>query len=143
MTTLSEQQGDFVSRQRVAHLATVDAAGQPHVVPVCFVYHGGALWIAIDEKPKRSTRLKRLRNIGENPRVSLVLDRYDEDWTRLGYVLVQGSAIVLERGDARADVLAALREKYPQYVAMALEDRPLIRITPEQVSAWGALGNAR
>ncbi len=133
---LSEARAAFIERQRVAHLATADAAGQPHVVPVCFVYHDGALWIAIDEKPKRGTRLKRLRNIAENPRVSLVFDRYDEDWSRLGYVLVQGVACVIERGEREPQALAALRQKYPPYREMALEERPLIRVTPERVSAW-------
>ncbi|MDO8616795.1 MAG: TIGR03668 family PPOX class F420-dependent oxidoreductase [Dehalococcoidia bacterium] len=137
---LSEAQAEFVQRQRVAHLATADAAGQPHVVPVCFVYHLGAFWIAIDEKPKRSLRLKRLRNIAENPHVSLVFDRYEEDWSRLGYVLVLGKASVVPRGEGQPGVLAALRTKYPQYAGMALEERPLIRVTPERAVSWGAPG---
>jgi PPOX class probable F420-dependent enzyme len=108
-------------------------------VPVCFARHDGAFWIAIDEKPKRTTALKRLRNIEENPRVSLLFDRYDEDWTRLGYVLVHGAASVIEVGGSRAEVLAALRSRYPQYVEMALEERPLVRVAVERVVAWGEI----
>ena len=137
---LSEEQAEFVQRQRVAHLATADATGQPHVVPVCFAYHLGALWIAIDEKPKRSLRLKRLRNIAENPRVSLVFDRYEDDWSRLRYVLVLGQASVVPRGGEEPGVLAALRARYPQYAGMALEERPLIKVAPERAVSWGAPG---
>jgi PPOX class probable F420-dependent enzyme len=129
----------FVDSCRVAHLATADALGRPHVVPVCFAYTDGAIWIAIDEKPKTTARLKRVRNIEENPQASLIFDRYDEDWTRLGYVLVRGSATVLTaRPDCEA-ALAALRERYEQYRSMALEGRSLIRVTPERVTSWGDL----
>jgi PPOX class probable F420-dependent enzyme len=135
----SGNQFAFILAQRVAHLATADSPGRPHVMPVVFAYHGGAFWIAVDEKPKRTVRLKRLRNIEENPHVSLLFDRYDDDWLRLGYVLVQGMAAVLERGDQQPGALAALRERYPQYREMRLEERPLITVTPEKVSAWGDL----
>ncbi len=129
----------FTDSQRVAHLATADANGRPHVVPVCFASLDGRIYIAIDEKPKRSLRLKRLRNIEENPQVALVLDRYDEDWSRLAWVLVQGTAAVLDGGPERAQAIAALRERYPQYRSMALEERPVIAITVERVSSWGDL----
>ena len=129
----------FTESQRVAHLATADANGRPHVVPVCFAYLNRRIYIAIDEKPKRSLRLKRLRNIEENPRVALVLDRYDEDWSRLAWVLVQGTAAVLDRGPEHGRALTALREKYPQYLEMALEGRPVISVTAERVSSWGEL----
>ena len=135
---LSQVEVAFVGRQRVAHLATADARGVPHVVPVCCVYLDGSFWIAIDEKPKRTLRLKRLRNIEENPRVSLVFDRYEDDWSRLAYVLVQGEASVVP-GLQQPGALAALREKYPQYREMRLEERPLIRVRPRKVVSWGAL----
>ncbi len=136
---LTPEQLAFVLAQRVAHLATADANGEPHVIPVCFAYLDGCFWIAIDEKPKRSTDLKRLRNIRENSRVSLLFDRYDDDWSRLAYVLVHGTAEVLAEGAAYPEVLAALRERYAQYAGMALEQRPLVRVTVERVAVWGAL----
>ena len=137
--TLSAPESAFVERQRVGHLATVDAAGRPHVVPVCFAYAGERFYIAIDEKPKRSLRLKRLRNIAANPRVAIVFDRYDEDWTRLGWVLVQGTAAVIDGGPEHERALVVLRDRYAQYRSMALEGRPVIRVTVERVSSWGDL----
>ncbi len=95
---LASRELQFIQSQRVAHLATASADGRPHVVPVCFAYLDGHIYIAIDEKPKRSLRLKRLRNIEANPQVAIVLDRYDEDWSRLAWVLVQGTAVVLDSG---------------------------------------------
>ena len=136
---LSASELQFIERQRIAHLATADAAGRPHVVPVCFAYLDGRIYVAIDEKPKRSVRLKRLRNIEENPRVALVFDRYDEDWSRLGWVLAQGSTGILEGSAEHGRAIAALRERYPQYRSMALEGRPVIRVTLERVSSWGDL----
>ena len=138
--TLSVPQIAFVEEQRVAHLATADADGRPHVVPVCFAYAEARFYIAIDEKPKRSLRLKRLRNIAENPQVAIVFDRYDEDWSRLGWVLVQGTAAVIDGGTEHERALAILRERYAQYRSMALEGRPVIRVTAERVSSWGRLG---
>jgi len=135
----SQAESRLIESQRVAHLATADAKGRPHVVPVCFAYLDGHIYIAIDEKPKRSLRLKRLRNIEENPHVALVLDRYDEDWSRLGWVLIQGTASVIDRGRDHAQALEALRRKYPQYLEMALEERPVISVTVKRVSSWGEL----
>jgi PPOX class probable F420-dependent enzyme len=129
----------FIESQRLAHLATADASGRPHVIPVCFAYLDGGIYIAIDEKPKRSLRLKRLRNIEENPRVALVLDRYDEEWARLAWLLVQGTAAVFDSGPEHKRALAALREKYPQYRTMALEARPVISVTVGRISSWGDL----
>ena len=136
---LSAPESAFVERQRVAHLATADADGRPHVVPVCFAYADARFYIAIDEKPKRSLRLKRLRNIAANPRVAIVFDRYDEDWTRLGWVLVQGTAAVIDGGPEHERALVVLRDRYAQYRSMALEGRPVIRVTVERVSSWGDL----
>ncbi len=128
----------FLQRQRVACLATADAQGRPHVVPVCFVYLEGRFYSAVDEKPKRITRLRRLRNIAQNPRVALLMHRYREDWRQLAWVLVEGEATVLEGGEEHARAVAALREKYRQYRAMALEPRPVIRVTPERILSWAA-----
>ena len=129
----------FTGSQRAAHLATANADGRPHVVPVCFVYLDGRIYIAIDEKPKRTLRLRRMRNIDENPQVAIVLDRYDEDWSHLAWVLVHGTATVLDTGPEHSRALIALREKYPQYHVMILEDRPVISVTVERVSSWGEL----
>jgi PPOX class probable F420-dependent enzyme len=135
----SAEELHFTGSQRVAHLATADANGRPQVVPVCFAHLDGRIYIAIDEKPKRTLRLRRMRNIDENPQVAIVLDRYDEDWSRLAWVLVQGTATVLDTGPEHSRALIALREKYPQYRVMALEDRPVISVTVERVSSWGEL----
>src|SRR5258705_9856066 len=90
----------FLAQQRVGHLATADRGAVPHVVPVCFATAGDALYITIDEKPKRfgGTTLKRLRNIAENPVVAVVVDRYDEKWEKLGWVMLRGRAEILTEG---------------------------------------------
>ena len=129
----------FIQKQRVARLATADAQGRPHVMPVCFAYLDGSFYSVVDEKPKRSLRLKRLRNIEENPSVALVLDEYSEEWSRLAWVLVLGTAAVVEGGAERTRAIAALRDKYGQYRSMALEERPLIRIRPDRITSWDAL----
>jgi PPOX class probable F420-dependent enzyme len=140
---LDERARQFLDRRRVAHLATVGGAGAPHVVPVCFVVVGAVVYVAIDEKPKRfqdPLKLRRLRNIAENPQVALVADVYDDlDWSRLGFVLLRGVARVLVGGGEHAGAVVALREKYVQYREMALEERPVIAIDVEQVTAWGQL----
>lgn len=138
---LSDSERAFVEAQRVAHLATADGQGVPHVVPVCFALDGVTLYIAIDEKPKvgEAGRLKRLRNIAENAAVAVVIDRYDEDWTRLGWVMVRGTAEILERGDEVALAHALLRERYRQYQAMTLEGLPVIAMRIERVGRWGML----
>jgi coenzyme F420-0:L-glutamate ligase/coenzyme F420-1:gamma-L-glutamate ligase len=145
--TLSPGQVAFLVRQRVARLATADAAGAPHVVPVCFACSpGGAIYVALDEKPKDvpPTRLKRVRNILENPRVALVADRYAEDWSLLAFVLVRGRAGLLEQGTGEhADAVRLLRGKYHQYEEMPIEDNPVISIKPERVASWGALEGTR
>ena len=135
-------QARFLTSHRVGRLATVSGAGQPHVVPVCYAFDGTLLYTPIDEKPKRvgAGELRRIRNLRENPQVSLVVDDYDEDWTKLAFVIVRGRAEIVERGDERSEALALLREKYSQYRAMALEERPLLVIEPESVAAWGRVG---
>jgi PPOX class probable F420-dependent enzyme len=134
----------FLARERVAHLATADAGGAPHVVPVCFALVGECLYIPIDEKPKKSRdvrQLKRLRNILENPRIALVADVYDDaDWSRLGFVLVRASARIVEAADGEhAEAVRVLREKYGQYRSMRLEERPLIAGDVMAVTTWGRL----
>ena len=139
---LSQAQGRFLDARRIAHLATADARGVPHVVPVCFAIADRTLYITIDEKPKRQAGrpLKRLRNIAENPAVAVVADRYDEDWTRLGWVILRGKAELLSPGGAehaRAQVL--LCRRYLQLNAMHIETLPAIAVRVEDVISWGNL----
>ena len=127
---------------RIARLATADPNGQPHVVPVCFAYDGTAIYIVIDEKPKRTApqRLRRVRNIVANPKVAMIVDHYEEDWRRLRYTLVTGAARVIESGPDHIRAIALLREKYPQYRTMRLEGRPVVVISPAGMIAWAAEG---
>jgi PPOX class probable F420-dependent enzyme len=137
--TLSPEDRIFLEEARVGRLATASADGVPHVIPVCFVFDGTCVYSAIDAKPKRvaAPRLRRLQNIQANPRASLLVDRYDEDWTRLRYILVFGRAEILGGGSARERGLALLREKYPQYRTMPdFGQGPVIRLTPERVASW-------
>jgi PPOX class probable F420-dependent enzyme len=127
---------------RVARLATVDARHRPHVVPVCFAYDGKVFYTAIDQKPKRviPERLTRLRNILAAPQVALLIDKYDENWTQLWYILIRGKAklIPMSGHKERAWALRKLRAKYPQYTGRMLpNDAPIIRITPERTVFWG------
>ena len=123
---------------RRAFLATCGEDEQPHVVPVCFAVVDKLLYIAIDEKPKSGRPLRRLRNIAENAKVSLTADVYDEDWSRLWWVMLQGSAAVIARGAERPAVLSALRGRYEQYRSMRLEDLPLIEVTVTRILSWQA-----
>src|SRR5215475_4074636 len=125
---------------KVARLATLDAHGRPHVIPICFVWDGLVFYSAIDHKPKRvaPTRLTRMKNIRETPYVALLLDQYDEDWTRLWYVLVRGEAALVSSLVERKRAIRRLRAKYPQYnEGMLDDDAPVLRITPIRVVAWG------
>src|SRR5215212_327722 len=133
-----ETQAAWLATRRVAHLATAGPDGAPHVVPVCFAWDGQALYIALDAKPKRvaPTQLKRVRNILANPQVAFLCDHYDEDWSRLGYLLIHGTADLQGPGPEAAPAMALLREKYPQYRVMPIELQPVIRIVPERVTGW-------
>jgi PPOX class probable F420-dependent enzyme len=137
---LSQDQRRFLESRRAGHLATADAAGVPHVVPVCFAVRENAVYITIDQKPKGNPRaLKRLRNIAANPSVALVADRYDEDWTRLGWVMLRGRAEILDGGAAHDMAQKLLRARYPQYRRMQLAELPVIAICIERVASWGDL----
>lgn len=137
---LSEHQARFLASRRVGHLATADARASPHLVPVCFVVSDGALYITIDQKPKGDVRsLKRLRNIVENPLAAFVADRWDEDWTRLGWVMLRGPAEILTDGVEHDRAQALLRARYHQYRAMELDHLPVIAIRIERVTSWGDL----
>ena len=111
---LSEHQARFLAECRVGHLATADARATPHLVPVCFVVSDGALYITIDQKPKGDVRaLRRLKNIIENPVAAFVADRWDEDWTRLGWVMLRGPAEILTDGAEHDRAQALLRSRSP------------------------------
>jgi len=140
---LSKPQARFLASCRVGHLATADAQAIPHLVPVCFVVSGGALYVTIDQKPKGDVRaLKRLRNITENPVASFVADRWDEDWSRLGWVMLRGPAQILDDGAEHEQAQALLRSRYPQYRQMELSGLPVIAIRIERVTSWGDLSVA-
>ena len=129
----------FLRAARVAHLATADANARPLVIPICFAFDGKEFFSPIDEKPKRLSpqRLKRLRNIEENSQVSLVIDRWDEDWRKLAYILVSGQARILFSGQKHRKAVRLLRRKYRQYRSMAIDQRPMIVIRPARGKVWG------
>lgn len=127
---------------RVAHLATTDARRRPHVVPICFAFDGERFYTAVDDKPKDAAprRLKRVRNVQENPSVALLVDLYHEDWDRLGYVLVHGKAALVEEPEERRRAAELLKAKYAQYAEVDLNrpDRVLLRVEPRRVHGWWA-----
>jgi PPOX class probable F420-dependent enzyme len=137
---LSDAQRRFVETRRVGHLATADASGAPFLTPVCFTLTGEALYITIDEKPKRrDVPLKRVRNILENPSTAFIVDRWDEDWTRLGWVMLRGSAEILDNGAEHDRAQALLSAKYTQYRTMNLAGLPVIVLRIARVASWGDL----
>src|SRR6202795_3003324 len=127
---------------RVARLATLDAERGPHAVPICFACDRSVFYSAIDHKPKRvaPSQLTRLKNIKETPQVALLVDQYDEDWTRLWYVLVRGEAELVSAPEEHKRAIQSLRAKYPQYdVDMLPDDAPVLRITPVRITTWGKI----
>lgn len=136
---MTPEQRSFVEAQRVARLATADAAATPHVIPICYAVVDECFYFVVDEKPKRTRRgLKRLRNIAENAKVAIVIDEYADDWSRLAYLLVNGDAAIVDDRSEFARALAALRARYVPYRDMELrfESHPLVRITPTKVHFW-------
>ena len=131
----------FLEEQRVARLATVDGRGRPHVVPIVFVYADGNVYTPIDLKPKAvpAERLRRVRNILSNPHVQVLVDHYDEDWQRLGYVQLRGQAEIIEDGTEYRRAIRLLEGKYRQYEELPLEGRPGIKISIEKTVSWGEL----
>lgn len=137
--SLSESERAFAEAHRVAHLATADAGGAPHVVPLCFALERDCLYFVVDEKPKATRRgLKRLRNLSENPRAAIVIDDYDDDWTRLAYLLVQGSTSLVEEAEEYQRVVGLLRQRYRPYESMALTmaRNPMVRVRIEKTHFW-------
>lgn len=136
MTQLQDWELAFAEECLVARLGTIAKDGQPHLVPVCYAYVDEHFAIAIDEKPKRAGTLARVRNIERDPRVTLLIDRYDDDWTKLAWVRIEGRATVLQSRTDWPAALSALRSRYRPYETMVLEDLPLLRIRPERVVSW-------
>jgi PPOX class probable F420-dependent enzyme len=129
---------DLFASVPVARLATVDPSGAPHLVPIVFAVTGDVIHSAVDAKPKRTRHLRRLANIAANPRVSVLADHYEDDWSRLWWVRADGVARVLDDSPAG---LAALVDRYPQYRASPPAG-PFLEITVDRWSAWSALDSA-
>lgn len=129
-------QSALIHELRVARLGTIGPTGLPHLVPVCYALVDGRVFIPVDEKPKSSRNLARLRNIERDPHVSLLFDRYDDDWTQLAWVRIDGIATVAERGDSNRAALSELRARYHQYDSMELESAPLVSVAPLKLTAW-------
>lgn len=137
---LTEAQRRFLEDSRVAHLATAGRDGAPHLVPVCFCLDGTSLYITVDEKPKRTDiPLKRIRNIQENPAVAVTVDRWDEDWTRLAWVMLRGNAEILTGGLEHGAAQDRIRDRYQQYRTMDLAPLPVIAVRIGRVLSWGAV----
>jgi PPOX class probable F420-dependent enzyme len=140
--TISAKVRAALKAARVGRLATLDAAKRPHLVPICFVFDGVVIYSAIDRKPKRvlPARLARLRNIAHTPQVALLVDHYEEDWKRLWFVLIRGTAKLMSDAEERRRAIRSLRAKYRQYdKAMLADDAPVLRITPREVISWGKI----
>lgn len=148
MAFLEDPQRRFLANARTATLGTIAPDGRPRLVPVCFALVDGDpphVWIPLDEKPKSVADprdLARVRDIARDPRVTLLVDRWDEAWTELAWLRCEGTAALVEpEADAGAvRAIRALRAKYPQYATHALERRPLVRIRIERAKEWGLAG---
>jgi PPOX class probable F420-dependent enzyme len=121
----------------VAMLATVGGDGAPHLVPVVFAVHGNVVYTAVDAKRKSTRRLRRLANIEDNPRVSMLVDHYDDDWSKLWWVRADGVAAIHQSGEEMATGYALLRRKYLQYQRIAL-DGPVVTVEVQKWSSWQA-----
>ncbi len=122
-------------------MATVGKLGKPLVVPICFAFDGNFIYSPIDKKPKSVSagKLKRIRNIINNPNISLVIDEYLENWSMLYYLIIQGTAEIIDEGEEYENSLSMLSKKYDQYREMGLESlgAPVIKITPDKIISWG------
>lgn len=138
---LKQDERHFLEHQRVAHFATADDLGQPHVVPVCYAVLDNAVYFSIDEKPKRQPRrpLKRVQNILANPKVSIVVDRYDEDWQRLAWVMLRGRAELLQDGEEHKQAQVVLKTRYAPLREMRIDNLPVVKTTITAVTSWGAI----
>ena len=126
-----------ITSMTVARLATVGLDGRPHIVPITFAANDEALYFAVDRKPKRTTDLQRLRNIAANPAVSVLVDHYEDDWTKLWWVRLDGLARIFHEGSEFTLAIALLAERYSQY-RTAPPAGPAVKITIERMSGWSA-----
>ena len=139
----------FLVAARRAILATIDPDGRPRMVPVGFIVDavgdGLRVLTPLDDKPKAvgdKRALARVRDIRARPAVSVLVDRWDEDWSKLGWLRLNGRAALLEPGGLSRDAVERLRAKYPQYATHDLESSPMIAIDVERATSWGALDPA-
>ena len=126
-----------VEAARVARLATAGAVGRPHIVPFCYALDGDTLYFAVDAKPKRTTNLKRLRNIGANPAVSILVDHYEDDWARLWWIRLDGRARIVTDDAERERALDLLAQRYPQY-RTAKPGGPVVAVAIDGMNGWSA-----
>ena len=141
MPSLSDAARELLANARVAHFATADQYARPHAVPIVFVWREGILYTPLDRKPKREDdwhALRRVRNIETNGRVAIVVDRYDEDWSHLAWVMLEGVATILETGEERDSAAQLLTGKYAQYETLSLDGRPIVRVEIEHESEWSS-----
>lgn len=130
----------LLDEARVARLSYVDERDRPRVLPVTFAVEGGAVWSAIDEKPKRTRHPARLRHLSRRPEAALLVDVYDDDWSRLAWVQLMGTVEIVDASNAR-DALRVLAAKYPQY-AERTPPGPLLRLRVERALQWRAADGA-
>jgi PPOX class probable F420-dependent enzyme len=126
-----------LARAPVARLGTTDPDGRPHLVPIVFALDGDTLYSAVDRKPKRSSRLQRIENARARPDVTILVDHYDEDWSRLWWIRLRGRARVLDDGEEHDRALALLRDKYPQYRSEPPVG-PVLAVDITEVRDWSA-----
>jgi PPOX class probable F420-dependent enzyme len=142
--TLTPADRALLAEARRATLATIDPRGRARLVPICFVVDGDVLWSPLDEKPKAVAdvrTLARVRDITERPEVTVLVDRWSEDWDQLAWLRVHGRAALVEPDDVTTGILASLRARYPQYEDHALEHRPMLTVRIETATRWRARGD--
>jgi PPOX class probable F420-dependent enzyme len=124
-----------LAASKVAHLATVSAEGRPHIVPIVFALEGDTLYFAVDAKPKKTTRLARLKNIATNPAVSVLVDQYEDDWTRLWWVRVDGTAHIVTDDAEAQRAIDLLANRYEQD-ATDRPGGPVVAIHIDRLTGW-------
>jgi len=133
MVKLSQRQVELLNKQTVGRVATVSSKGELHVVPVCYVLDDGNIYFATDYGAKKA------RNLKENRKISIIIDQYFEDWSKLKGILIQGEAELIEKGPEFAKIRDLLHKKYPQYLDMPIKEEEclIVKIKPSRVSRWG------